>query len=90
MARNIRIDKYSLSPLHTNCPGGVSTLSTAGLINRVFVYNVMYLLISEVSMFYCSNLKGFKYIMWWLVRRVYISPAVLTLVNSKYNGQLCK
>ena len=87
MARNTRIDKYSLSPLHTNCPGGVSTLSPAGLINRVFVYNVMYLLIREVSMFYCSNLKGFKYIMWWLVRRVYI-PGSVNL--GKYNGQLCK
>ena len=54
----------------------MSTLSTAGLINRVFVYNVMYLLISEVSMFYCSNLKGFKYIMWWLVRRVHIPGSV--------------
>ena len=87
MARNTRIDKYSLSPLHTNCPGGVSTLSPAGLIIRVFVYNVMYLLIREVSMFYCSNLKGFKYIMWWLVRRVYI-PGSVNL--GKYNGQLCK
>ena len=78
MARNTRIDKYSLSPLHTNCPRGVSTLSTAGLIDGVFVYNVMYLLISEVSMFYCSNLKGFKYIMWWLVvvRRVHIPGSV--------------
>ena len=79
MARNIRVDKYSLSRLHTNCPGGVSTLSTAGLINRVFVYNVMYLLISEVSMFYCSNLKGFKYIMWWLVRRVHIPSGSVNL-----------